>query len=275
MYLMKFPFSTTGGRSNTFIYRGGKPLSSIMNRKYIHPGFIIAAIFALVLVSGCAGIQTQSGENNAPAPSEAPEGTVALPEPSLKGNVSVEEALQERRSVRAYAGAPLTLTDLGQTLWAAQGVTDERGHRTAPSAGPLYPLEVYVVAGNIMGLKPGIYHYQPGEHLLIQTASGDQRTALQAAAVDQAPVGNAPATVVIAAVPERTTADFGDRGMRYVFMEAGHAAENVYLQAAAINLGTVTIGSFDDDNVREVLGLPENTTPLYLMPVGRPVPGKG
>jgi SagB-type dehydrogenase family enzyme len=246
-----------------------------MDRKYIRPGFIIAAVFALVLVSGCAGIQILPGGDSTPAPSETPEGAVALPEPSFKGNISVEEALKERRSVRVYAEVPLALTDLGQVLWAAQGVTDERGHRTAPSAGPLYPLEVYVVAGDVAGLEPGVYHYRPGEHLLIQTAGGDQRAALQAAAVDQAPVGSAPATVVIAAVPDRTTGDFGDRGMRYVFMEAGHAAENVFLQAQAINLGTVTIGSFDDGEVREVLGLPENTTPLYLMPVGRPVPGNG
>ena len=246
-----------------------------MDRKYIRPGFIIAAVFALVLVSGCAGIQILPGGDSTPAPSETPEGAVALPEPSFKGNISVEEALKERRSVRVYAEVPLALTDLGQVLWAAQGVTDERGHRTAPSAGPLYPLEVYVVAGDVAGLEPGVYHYRPGEHLLIQTAGGDQRATLQAAAVDQAPVGSAPATVVIAAVPDRTTGDFGDRGMRYVFMEAGHAAENVFLQAQAINLGTVTIGSFGDGEVREVLGLPENTTPLYLMPVGRPVPGNG
>jgi len=246
-----------------------------MDRKYIRPGFIIAAVFALVLVSGCAGIQILPGGDSTPAPSETPEGAVALPEPSFKGNISVEEALKERRSVRVYAEVPLALTDLGQVLWAAQGVTDERGHRTAPSAGPLYPLEVYVVAGDVAGLEPGVYHYRPGEHLLIQTAGGDLRAALQAAAVDQAPVGSAPATVVIAAVPDRTTGDFGDRGMRYVFMEAGHAAENVFLQAQAINLGTVTIGSFDDGEVREVLGLPENTTPLYLMPVGRPAPGNG
>jgi len=246
-----------------------------MDRKYIRPGFIIAAVFALVLVSGCAGIQILPGGDSTPAPSETPEGAVALPEPSFKGNISVEEALKERRSVRVYAEVPLALTDLGQVLWAAQGVTDERGHRTAPSAGPLYPLEVYVVAGDVAGLEPGVYHYRPGEHLLIQTAGGDLRAALQAAAVDQAPVGSAPATVVIAAVPDRTTAKYGDRGMRYVFMEAGHAAENVYLQAEASNLGTVTIGAFDDGEVRDVLGLPENTTPFCLMPVGRPVPGRG
>jgi len=246
-----------------------------MDRNHIHPGLIVAAIFALVLASGCAGVHPLPGGYSTPASAGTPEGAVALPEPSFKGNVSVEEALRERRSVRVYAEVPLTLSDLGQVLWAARGVTDDRGYRTAPSAGALYPQEVYVVAGDVMDLEPGIYRYQPGEHLLILTAGGDQRAALQAAAVNQASVGDAPATIVICAVPDRTTAKYGDRGMRYVFMEAGHAAENVYLQAAAINLGTVTIGAFDDGEVQEVLGLPENTTPLYLMPVGRPVPGGG
>jgi len=264
-----------GWRSDTLIYRRDKPLSGIMDRNYIHPGLIATAVFALVLASGCAGVHPLPGGNSTPASAGTPEGAVGLPEPSFNGNVSVEEALRERRSVRVYAEVPLTLSDLGQVLWAAQGVTNDRGYRTAPSAGALYPLEVYVVAGNIMGLEPGIYHYRPGEHLLIQTASGDQRAALQAAAVNQTSVGDAPVTIVIAAVPDRTTAKYGERGMRYVSMEAGHAAENVYLQAQAINLGTVTIGAFDDGEVREVLGLPGNTTPLYLMPVGRPVPGSG
>ncbi|HOB17296.1 MAG TPA: SagB/ThcOx family dehydrogenase [Candidatus Methanoculleus thermohydrogenotrophicum] len=245
-----------------------------MDRKHIHPGLIIiATTFALVLVSGCAGVHPSPGENSIPAAVGASNETVTLPEPRYSGSVSVEEALRERRSVRIYAEVPLMLTDVGQVLWAAQGVTDGRGYRTAPSAGALYPLEVYLVAGDVMGLEPGVYHYQPAEHLLIRTGDGDRRATLQAAAVNQTSVGDAPATIVICAVPDRTTVKYGDRGMRYVFMEAGHASENIYLQATAINLGTVTIGAFDDDEVGEILGLPGNTTPLYLMPVGRPVPG--
>ncbi|MCM2466533.1 SagB/ThcOx family dehydrogenase [Methanoculleus oceani] len=232
-------------------------------------GLVVAVLLAAVLVSGCAGIPLTPGGNSTPAP---PDGAVTLPEPRRTGEVSVEEALWERRSVRAYAEVPLTIADAGQVLWAAQGVTDDRGYRTTPSAGGLYPLEVYLVAGGVMDLEPGVYHYRPGEHLLVRVGDGDRRAALQAAAVNQTAVGDAPATVVIAAVPDRTTAKYGERGMRYVFMEAGHAAENVYLQAEAIDLGTVVIGAFDDDEVREVLALPENTTPLYLMPVGRPVP---
>lgn len=256
------------GRSDTFMNPGKKP--GIMNRMSHHTCFVIAAMLAAVLTAGCAGTPLTPGGNSTPPP---PQNAVTLPEPGFEGDVSVEEALSARRSVRVYAEVPLTIDDAGQVLWAAQGVTDERGYRTAPSAGALYPLEVYLVAGSVTGLEAGVYHYQPGEHLLVRVGDGDRRAALQEAAVNQTSVADAPATIVIAAVPGRTTAKYGERGMRYVSMEAGHAAENVYLQAEAINLGTVTIGAFDDDAVREVLALPEETTPLYLMPVGRPVPG--
>ncbi|KDE56499.1 SagB/ThcOx family dehydrogenase [Methanoculleus sp. MH98A] len=241
-----------------------------MNRRYSCFVLAVAAALAAVLAAGCAGIPPPPDGNSTPKP---PEDAIALPEPRTEGDVSVEEALWGRRSVRVYAEVPLELADAGQILWAAQGVTDDRGYRTAPSAGGLYPLEIYLVAGGVMGLEPGVYHYRPGEHLLVRVGAGDRRTALQAAAVNQTPVGDAPATIVITAVPERTTAKYGERGTRYVYMEAGHAAENVYLQAEALDLGTVVIGAFDEDEVREVLALPENTTPLYLMPVGRPVPG--
>jgi len=243
--------------------------SGLMNRRYSWFVLAIAATLAAVLAAGCAGISPARGNETAAPPQDA----VPLPQPRLAGDVSVEEALSARRSVRVYAEVPLTLADAGQVLWAAQGVTGDRGYRTAPSAGALYPLEVYLVAGSVMDLEPGVYHYRPGEHLLVRIAGEDVRTTLQAAAVNQTPIADAPATVVIAAVPGRTTAKYGERGMRYVFMETGHAAENVYLQAEAINLSTVVIGAFDEDGVREVLALPENTTPLYLMPVGRPVPG--
>ncbi|MDN7011511.1 SagB/ThcOx family dehydrogenase [Methanoculleus sp. FWC-SCC3] len=241
-----------------------------MNRRYSRFTLAIAATLAVMLAAGCAGIPPEPGSNGTPEP---PKDAIVLPEPRGEGDVSVEEALSARRSVRIYADVPLALDDAGQTLWAAQGVTDDRGYRTSPSAGGLYPLEVYLVAGSVTGLEPGVYHYRPGEHLLVRVGAGDQRAALQAAAVNQTSVGDAPATIVIAAVPERTTVKYGERGMRYVYMEAGHAAENVYLQAEALDLATVVIGAFDEDEVREVLALPENTTPLYLMPVGRPVPG--
>ncbi len=233
-------------------------------------GLAVAMVIAGVLVSGCAGISRTPDANGTPGP---PEGVVTLPEPRLESGVSVEEALNGRRSVRAYADRPLALAEVGQILWAAQGVTDDAGHRTAPSAGALYPLEIYVVAGSVEGLIPGVYHYRPGDHSLVRTGDGDRRAALQAAAVNQTAVGGAPATLVIVAVPERTTVKYGERGVRYVAMETGHAAENVYLQAEALDLATVTIGAFDDGEIGEIVGLPAEVDPFYLMPVGRPVPG--
>ncbi len=230
----------------------------------------IGLLLAAVLAAGCAGNLLLPGKNSTPAP---PDDAVILPAPRSEGGVSVEEALWKRRSARIYAEVPLMLADVGQVLWAAQGIANDRGYRTTPSAGALYPLEVYVVAGSVVDLEAGVYRYRPDGHLLVRIGGGDRRADLQAAAVDQASVGDAPATLVIAAVPERTTAKYGERGTRYVAMEAGHAAENVYLQAAALNLGTVAIGAFDDDRVEEILMLPKNATPLYLMPVGRPVPG--
>lgn len=244
--------------------------SGVMNRRYSFFVLAIAATLAAVLAVGCAGIPPAPDGNSTSKP---PEDSIALPELREKGDVSVEEALWGRRSVRVYADVPLELDDAGQILWAAQGITDDRGYRTAPSAGGLYPLEVYLVAGSVMDLEAGVYHYRPGEHLLVRIGAGDRRAALQATAVNQTPVGDAPATIVITAVPERTTAKYGERGMCYVYMEAGHAAENVYLQAEALDRATVVIGAFDEEGVREILALPENTTPLYLMPVGRPVPG--
>ena len=236
-----------------------------MNRRYSRSLLAVAATLAVMLAAGCADIPQAPDDNSAPEPLKD---SIALPEPNRGGDVSVEEALSERRSVRVYAGVPLALDDAGQILWAAQGVTDDRGYRTAPSAGGLYPLEVYLVAGSVTGLEAGVYHYRPGEHLLVRVGAGDRRAALQAAAVNQTPVGDAPATIIIAAVPERTTAKYGERGMRYVYMEAGHASENIYLQAEALDLGTVAIGAFDENEVREVLALSEEAVPLYLMPVG-------
>ncbi|NLA31307.1 MAG: SagB/ThcOx family dehydrogenase, partial [Methanomicrobiales archaeon] len=154
-----------------------------MNRKFLCSGLVITLIFALV--AGCAGVHPLPGGNSNPT---LPADAIRLPEPRFESDVPVEAALRDRRSVRVYAEVPLTLADIGQVLWAAQGVTDERGYRTTPSAGALYPLEVYVVAGDLMDLPAGIYHYQPDGHILVRTTGGDQREALQAAAVNQTPI---------------------------------------------------------------------------------------
>jgi SagB-type dehydrogenase family enzyme len=193
---------------------------------------------------------------------------IPLPAAASGGEMPVEEALEQRRSIREFSRDGLELEDVSQLLWAAQGVTGRRGYRAAPSAGALYPLEIYVVAGDVAGLSPGVYRYRPDKHDLVLVADGDRRKPLASAALDQGWVRRAPAVLVIAGVYERTMAKYGERGRRYVHMEVGHAAQNVYLQATARGLGTVMVGAFDDDEVREVLGLPADHEPLGIMPVG-------
>jgi SagB-type dehydrogenase family enzyme len=192
-----------------------------------------------------------------------------LPEPRYRSQVSVEEALRNRRSVRNYSSASLTLADIAQLLWSAQGVSGSRNRRTAPSAGALYPLELYLVVGNVEALPPGIYQYRPAEHALSRIAAGDKRGGLARAALRQTWVRDAPAVIVMTAVYERTTRKYGDRGERYVHMEAGHAAQNIYLQAVPLGLGTVTVGAFSDRKVKQILNLPENEALLYLIPIGK------
>jgi SagB-type dehydrogenase family enzyme len=172
--------------------------------------------------------------------------------------------------VRAFAGRPLTLQQAAQVLWAAQGVSDRAGLRTTPSAGALYPLEVFLVAGAVEGLPGGVYRYDPHRHELEAKAAGDRRRLLAEAALGQAFLAAAPATVTVAAVYARTTRKYGERGVRFVHMEAGHAAQNVCLECAALGLGTVPVGAFRDAGVREVLGLPDVVEPHYLLPVGHP-----
>ncbi len=192
---------------------------------------------------------------------------VALPTPRLEGGMPLERALAERRSVREFAHGALTLPQVAQLLWAAQGVTAD-GLRAAPSAGALYPLELYLVAGEVRDLAPGVYRYLPTKHALQQLTAGDVRRPFCAAAAAQECVAAGAAVVVFSAVERRTTRKYGERGVRYVHIEVGHAAQNLALQAVALGLGSVTVGAFDDAAVARLLNLPKGETPLYLMPVG-------
>ncbi len=195
---------------------------------------------------------------------------VSLPAPDRTGRMSLDSALAARRSVREFKPTPLTLAEAGQLLWAAQGVTSPDGGRTAPSAGALYPLEIHLVAGNVEGLAPGVYRYDPKRHQLIPVADGDRRRKLADAALDQDWMVEAPALIAINAIYSRTSRKYGERAERYVHMEVGHVVENIYLEATALGLGTCMVGAFDDDAVRKVLDVPDSEAPLGLMPVGRP-----
>jgi SagB-type dehydrogenase family enzyme len=203
-------------------------------------------------------------------PVTRPKHTVDLPAPRKDGTYSLERSLSERRSIRDFRGAALTLAEISQLLWAAQGVTGTGGLRTAPSAGALYPLEVYLVVGNIQHVAAGVYKFEPLEHRLAQIGTEDRRGDLAGAAYDQEWVAEGAALLMFTGVERRTTGKYGERGVRYVHMEAGHAAQNVLLQAVALGLGGAVVGAFEDDRVREVLSLPKGEQPLYLIPLGRP-----
>ena len=194
---------------------------------------------------------------------------IRLPAVEPGKTMSVGDALEQRRSTREFSRDGLELEDVGRLLWAAQGITGRGGLRAAPSAGALYPLELYVIAGDVSGLSPGVYRYRPKQHELVPVVNGDRRKPLASAALGQKWVRRAPAVLLIAGVSERTTARYGKRGRRYVHMEVGHAAQNVYLEATALGLGTVMVGAFDDSEVREALALPADHEPLGLMPIGR------
>ena len=195
---------------------------------------------------------------------------VILPKPRYKSNISVEEAISKRRSVRSYLDKSLELEEISQLLWAAQGITDDKKKfRAAPSAGALFPLEVFLVIGNVSLLEDGIYRYDPFNHEITKLKEGDYRNDLSLAALGQSCVKNSAISIVFAGVYDRITRKYGERGIRYTYMEAGHAAQNVYLQAEALGLGTVVVGAFIDDKVKDVIGMKEEETPLYILPVGK------
>jgi len=188
---------------------------------------------------------------------------IVLPSPMRSGHMSLEEALARRRSVRDFSATPLSDQELSQLLWAAQGITHPDGLRTAPSAGALYPLELYVANA------AGFYRYDPQHHELQRRSERDPRSALCRAALEQESVREAPAVFVITAIYARTAQKYGDvHSSRYVHLEAGHAAQNLLLQAVALGLGAVPIGAFHDAQVQKALALPPEEQPLYLIPVG-------
>jgi len=231
-----------------------------MNKLWLFRIRALNLLAALIVFTGCGT-----------APEAAPPSTVAprtsempLTTPRLVGEMSLKEAMASRRSVREFTDQSLTWEEITQLLWSAQGLTDPAGLRTAPSAGALYPLEIYVA------LPDGAYHYLPQGHTLESVSESDLRDDLFEAGLRQDALRQAPAIFVIAAVYERTEAKYGERAERYVHLEAGHAAQNLLLQAVALELGAVPIGAFDDDAVQDALGLPADHRPIYLIPVGHP-----
>ncbi len=245
-----------------------------MSRNWSRIKWSLVLISSMLLLPACAPREGPQAIKTAVQAPPSPAGgnilpalqAIVLPRPSLKGTLTLEETLLERRSVREFTGEQLGLEEIGQLLWAAQGITDPAGYRTAPSAGALYPLEVYVIT------QESVYRYDPRQHRLSVHLQCDLRPGLYAAALRQEPVLNAPAVFLITAVYERTEKKYGkERSPRYVHLEAGHAAQNLLLQAVALGLGAVPIGAFYDDQVKTAVSLPAGQQPLYLIPVGHPV----
>lgn len=201
------------------------------------------------------------------------EAPIKLPPPIQKGKISIEEAISKRRSFRRFRAQPISLAQLSQLLWSAQGITSPSRRRAVPSAGATYPLEIFVLIGEhgIESLAAGIYHYDVDNHSLSLHMKGDLRQKLADTALGQSFIANCPVDIVVCALHHRTAYRYGRRGERYVHMEVGHVGQNVSLQAVALGLATVMVGAFEDEEVGRVLKLEEQIKPLYIIPIGKPV----
>ena len=200
-----------------------------------------------------------------------PENIISLPECTHPG-MSLEEALRLRRSVRHFSATPLTTAQVGQLLFAAQGQVEDadgRPLRTAPSAGGTYPMELIVAVRDVAGLDAGLYRYLPEVHGLRLCAAGDVSTELMHACLSQPWVARAQAVVIVTGSPERIRPRYGDRSAQYIFLEAGHLAQNLLLQATALGLGAVPVGSFTEERLQALLHLDRAwETIVYVIPVG-------
>ncbi|MFN2189915.1 MAG: SagB/ThcOx family dehydrogenase [Candidatus Promineifilaceae bacterium] len=195
--------------------------------------------------------------------------TMQLPSPKSDGDRSLEACLKLRRSVREFSQRSMSVDILSQLLWSIQGITGPADHkRTPPSAGGLHPLEVYAVVGKVDTVAPGIYKYFPLNHTMGRHLAGDLRNDLGRAALNQTWLADASVSFLLAAVYQRTIQKYGERGYRYVHMDAGFAAENLHLQTVALGMGTVVIGAFDDQAVHQLVQLPAEEQPMLIMPVG-------
>jgi SagB-type dehydrogenase family enzyme len=228
---------------------------------------LISVLLTVLLILGACGDAVS--QQASPEPGE----TVDLPKPKHKGSMSVEEAIYRRRSIRNFSDQALTLQEISQLLWAAGGKTVDGmtgPTRAYPSAGAIYPLEIYLVVGNVVGLKDGVYLYEWRKHQLKLVKRGDLRGQLYTASLSQRMVETAPVTLVITAQHAKTARRYGQRGVtRYVSMDTGHMGQNIHLQAESMGLGTVMVGAFIDKDVAKVLGT-EEEMPVYMMPVGHP-----
>lgn len=223
-------------------------------------------ILLLLVVFLCSGINQTVLAYTPPAKEEPMlnQDIITLPRPKTKSNVSLEQAILKRRSTRHFSKQKISLDQISQLLFAAQGITGHKMQfRTVPSAGALYPLELYILT------EEGIFHYDPKPHQLNRVTDQDRRQLLRRAALNQPCVEQAPLDIIICAKTQRTTSKYGQRGLRYVHIESGHCAQNILLEAASLELAVVPIGAFDDEGVIEILQLEPDDSVFYIICVGQ------
>ena len=210
-------------------------------------------------ITGFLGVRkAKAGKDNRKIPGER---NMKLPPAKTEGTVFLEKTIKSRRTIRSFIPTPLTLEQFAQLFWAAQGITDERGYkRAAPSAGGLYPMDVYSVVGVncVEGIKEGIWHYQPRDHSVSLVSEGDLRREVARASLSQMWMADAPVSFVITSEYARITSKYGNRGVRYAMIEAGHVGQNIFLQSAALGLGAGIVGAFSDEDVIRVLKIPRS-----------------
>ena len=294
---------TAGGKTGSRRNRCGPLFYSAFTVLTMQKSLFIALIVVFILLCGCTGSRVAPGGEGTGGPAIPPAAAVSagattagpvisLPDPRFESTTPVETAIKNRRSVRSFTADAVTLSDISQLLWAAQGISSDSGQRTAPSAMRLYPLRVYVIAGNVTGLGPGVYRYVPEGHRLETVREGDTRTDLRIttpaafviaidldkkpgarpAAAGAPPAGSAPAGSTAAPkAPAGGSAGPSPETIRsWYYAETGHAAQNMYLQCVSLDLGMVTQAGFDAENLGTILGLEGNVTPYYLIPAGHP-----
>ncbi|MFH1643662.1 MAG: SagB/ThcOx family dehydrogenase [bacterium] len=193
---------------------------------------------------------------------------INLPEPTFISNTSIENALLSRRSTRIFNKEPLNLSEIGQLAWATQGVNDPRGFRTSPSAGAFYPLNLYILAINVLGLEQTIYKYKPEDHELVKILKEVNIEEFHET-LNQLSIKNPAAIFIISAKLEQIIASYGSYGKKYLYMELGHATQNLYLQATSLELGTTINGNINEKEIKKIANMPSHEQPLCLMPVGK------
>ncbi len=194
-----------------------------------------------------------------------------LPQPKTEGTISVEQVVAQRRTVRAYSSQAIAQDQLSQLLWSAQGITGSSGYkRAAPSAGALYPMDVYAVVGRdgVARMEAGVYHYEPKGHRLTPITGQDLRNQVARASLSQMWMAQAPINLVISAEYSRATGKYGRRGVRYALIEAGHIGQNLFLQAEALGLKAGIVGAYHDEQLIEIMKIPRSHEPLLIMPIG-------